>query len=1039
MTPTQPGTEVRQNDEPASCPGAGQALQKSREVRIGLVLYGGVSLAIYINGVSSEFFQAVRGRGVYRFIKALTDSDVVVDVISGTSAGGINGIFLAFCLCNEGCEFDRSAFLWRKHADFRTLLREPGDTDARLSFLDNEKKYLPNLENALATMFSPPGSKGKGKPRSEEPSLVNELDLFITATDVAGNVSTRFDDAGHLIHVKDHRSVFLLKHRAERKLPFRPRQPGASAEVLKSDATIKALARLASMTSCFPSAFSPVQVPHENGDTRKPNTNEEDAELQGWGRLAREPGRIFLDGGVLDNKPFSYTLRSIFSRHTLREVDRKLCYIEPAPESFKQSPRASQPHFLKAITASLVGIPRYESIAEDLKVLARHNSRVHQYNRILSRMQQGGAAAMAAQASSPTQQEIYQRSRLVALSARVLQGLFREEGRDVEISQQEPGLRARAEALVRCFDEEVTGVDHFLDDLDVTFRLRRLYHTVYSLHSLLYQDLTVIPRHLVPHYQQLWHVLNRQIELHEILQAVMGSVIDQPSIDWRNFDVAKSREKAVELWGQVQYAFERLLDEKAGPRSVLPETFEPATCWQWLSTDVLSAFEKALKTHAAPIIQELEKPTPGATKLPAGRSLLHLFEQYERSALEHFIPGSGDPAFSVRQAYEQFKTLDTLVFPFELVGELHEKDVIEAIRISPCDAREGFSKLDIKRKLSGDMAGRFSGFFKRAWRANDILWGRLDGVCQLVELLLTSKRLEQLMRHEGMRHRLRDRLLRSPAPSSSALREEYDPASLFPRSGEKTHQRLRDWVEQLLGEDETKREAALSETHFLEMRRLLIEAAQLEVIAAELKNVLADTGDELADWKRLKLVSGREAQRLEDELKEWKRQFDECMASDNSKATGPAETALGCHFKTKYTVGEESLLHHVPINVLLDIGRAALPVLQNGLLGILSARSSRVPRIALRTLMFATTSLVRGAGTLLRIGASLRDLALRPGKGRQEPAQASLGSAGAPRLQTGVIPGEQRQGPVLSRIWQPLRDFWSARRRLPPGAEPRAG
>jgi hypothetical protein len=33
-------------------------------------MYGDVSLAIYINGAAQEFFRAVRGRGVYKFIKA---------------------------------------------------------------------------------------------------------------------------------------------------------------------------------------------------------------------------------------------------------------------------------------------------------------------------------------------------------------------------------------------------------------------------------------------------------------------------------------------------------------------------------------------------------------------------------------------------------------------------------------------------------------------------------------------------------------------------------------------------------------------------------------------------------------------------------------------------------------------------------------------------------------------------------------------------------------------------------------------------------
>ena len=74
---------------------------RSPEIRLGIVMYGGVSLAIYIYGVAHEFFRAVRGQGIYKLIKELTDSDIVVDVISGTSAGGINGILLAYALCNE--------------------------------------------------------------------------------------------------------------------------------------------------------------------------------------------------------------------------------------------------------------------------------------------------------------------------------------------------------------------------------------------------------------------------------------------------------------------------------------------------------------------------------------------------------------------------------------------------------------------------------------------------------------------------------------------------------------------------------------------------------------------------------------------------------------------------------------------------------------------------------------------------------------------------------------------------------------------------
>src|SRR6185436_9861212 len=101
---------------------------KSREVRLGLVMYGGVSLAVYINGVANELFRAVRGRGVYKLLKELTDSDITVDVMSGTSAGGVNGILLGFALANER-EFGVSTQVWREGADFGDLLRRSNADD----------------------------------------------------------------------------------------------------------------------------------------------------------------------------------------------------------------------------------------------------------------------------------------------------------------------------------------------------------------------------------------------------------------------------------------------------------------------------------------------------------------------------------------------------------------------------------------------------------------------------------------------------------------------------------------------------------------------------------------------------------------------------------------------------------------------------------------------------------------------------------------------------------------------------------------------
>src|SRR6187399_1343428 len=187
--------------------------ERSRETRIGLVLYGGVSLAVYINGVSQEFYHAVQGNGVYRLIKELTDSEIVLDIVSGSSAGGVNGILLAYALCN-GRDFTRCSDLWRNAADIRRLVRSPSHGAGTVrSVLDSEGYYQSELERAFRLLVDAPAT-------GEAPSHIKELDLFVTGTVIDGRIEKRVDDAGHAIEVKDYRSVFHLKHRHGRKSNF---------------------------------------------------------------------------------------------------------------------------------------------------------------------------------------------------------------------------------------------------------------------------------------------------------------------------------------------------------------------------------------------------------------------------------------------------------------------------------------------------------------------------------------------------------------------------------------------------------------------------------------------------------------------------------------------------------------------------------------------------------------------------------------------------------------------------------------------------
>jgi len=955
---------------------------KSREVRLGVVMYGGVSLAIYSYGVAQELFRAVRGRGVYKLIKALTDSDIVVDVISGTSAGGINGILLAYALCNER-DLSSVSALWRIHGDISQLLRSPRDSLTKsTSFLDSAEYYQSRLETAFRDMASSAPEEG------EDPSQFSELDLFVTGTDVDGNLYTQFDDAGHPIDVKDHRTVFLLKHRQGRKEPFAPKlsyDPTADPET-----TYKALATLARITSCFPAAFEPVHVEH--GLAAKPA----DALLQLWGKIGKDS--CFLDGGVLDNKPFTYTLKAIFSRTADRAVDRKLFYVEPDPETFVQKDKASQPNLVQAVLASLIGIPGYESIADDLKMLAERNSKLQQYQRLVNRLQPECALPSSASTGQrvldaslpPSTLMLYQRSRLVFFSDRVIQGLFRHGGRNELIKPEE---RARASQLIRKFDEffdqqleQTPGkIDRLFAAFDVYFRMRRAVRIVY----LIYEHLNPREPSLAPavakQYREVWQAFNRQIRLYEVIQAAMEALVDAAPFDW------KANTSEIELWGTVQAALMKLLDARTKPAQELPPDYpeqDGVERQDWLPQAQLSRLNRALDTLGKHIVEQVAAKQLAPSNLDGYTSVLESAEQYEGSILK-IITNRKDP---IRIAYDSFGELDAQLYPMEMLAGLNEKDIIETIRISPRDADKAFSRSGYSDKVSGDALYHFGGFFKRSWRSNDILWGRLDSSCQLIETLFKSERLKELGDSEA-RQRIAERL----APGG-----ELDPAKVFPRAGKNTQDSLRDWFHHLFSPCPKVRAVALGQKAFAEKIELLIEAAQLEVLAAELPNVITDAISEQATWNQFRVQTQpvtqepQEVQASQKHVQPGKTANPKAADSDVSTpvydapswsfrsahgrfdplvamtaaaemtraavapfatldqtAQRPSDTALGKFFKQSYRVGAERLTRDIPALALLEIVAVALLVFRNCVLALFPENALRIKRNPLYLVLVA--------------------------------------------------------------------------------------
>ena len=236
---------------------------------------------------------------MYRASLELTATSARVDVISGTSAGGINGAALAMsCVYDTSLQSLRD--LWLSKGGFAELLRRPGESDPP-SLLDGDGYFLSALEAAFR------GLTGE-KPRAPADA---PMDLTMTATMLNGESHERPDDLGELIEDSHHRALFHFA----RKSPDAFGAPATASE---------ALANAARASASFPVAFEPrlyAATSFRDAVTGAP----------------AKADRYLIDGGVLDNKPLGSALRAIFQMPNTRNVRRVLAYVVPDPSAARKT------------------------------------------------------------------------------------------------------------------------------------------------------------------------------------------------------------------------------------------------------------------------------------------------------------------------------------------------------------------------------------------------------------------------------------------------------------------------------------------------------------------------------------------------------------------------------------------------------------------------------------------------------------------------------------------------------------------------------
>ncbi|MDO8578802.1 MAG: patatin-like protein [Dehalococcoidales bacterium] len=679
----------------------------ANEIRIGLVLYGGVSLAIYIFGVALEFLRVMRAweheDNVYSSLLRDADTKIVVDIISGTSAGGINGVLLAKGLtCGLSSEdFGMLRNLWLEAGDLSALMK-PGRPE--MAALLDEEFFEEQLARAFQLMDI--------KANSSCPSL-NALDLYVSSTDLHGRVVsgrelgvTAFNKP---IESKEYRRMFRLKFRRKAYL-----ESNKELGTDKSDFTADknpTLVKVCRATSAFPWAFRPVELDKGDGvyeDLLKSDDN---------------PAVFLTDGGVLNNKPFSDTIATIFRRDPLGKVERLLFYVEPDPETYvKTKKNNAEPGFWEVMSKSVVGIPSYQSITNDMRNIKDRNRRIEDFKGIMDgteRIIKTAGQTMTGLDDKGYRTFLegqlvfkgYQQLKVGQLNTR-LQELFLESGlgcADVNSDTCKPIKDAFRKAFQKLAGEAESrewqppgeGEPRLKDVLgafDSPYRFRRLSRLAEIVESLYDTNgLGEANRRRIDSF--MIRISELQEQNRTVEKRTWNNGCGAPR-GWFEADLEK-----IKLETSVQNLNPILLADNIYDLLVKMMSYSGEDC-RGLQKEYDDLTEKGKA-----LARELDEFVKA--ELPSSRTLID-YPPFER-------------------IYTQFEFRDMFIHPVEVIGNLGERTNIDIVRVSPKDAT--FICSDSSRKLAGDTLFHFGGFLKKEWRTNDIMWGRLDAAELIVRTL----------------------------------------------------------------------------------------------------------------------------------------------------------------------------------------------------------------------------------------------------------------------------------------------------------------
>lgn len=733
---------------------------RQKELRIALVCYGGVSLAIYMHGVTRELWQLARAsrdfhaqgptRGgveaVYRaLLERIADEHdlrlrVLPDIMSGASAGGINAVFLAQAI-HSGQSLEPLTDLWLELADVDELV----DPAARLKWRFSKIWAQPfatwllsrpgsNLADAVAPetqaeverkvshlirgrWFEPPFS-GLGFSRMlerafsamaaspvEAPLLPpgHPLDLYVTATDFHGYLE--------LLRLHSPPVVEDTEHRMP--ISFRTRTPMTGGIDIANPLELVFAARA---TASFPGAFPPLRIEEidQLSDLTERRWPDREAFLERIMpvHVARQTidNVSLIDGSVLVNKPFAGAIAALHERPAQREVDRRFLYVDPRPDRYGDDAGKREPvGFFSAIFGSLSTLPREQPIRDNLEQLEEQSREAERLSRMV--------AALRPEVDSAVDR-LFGRTLFLDRPTPARLKAWRQKAQQAAAERAGYAFHAYAQA-------KFTGIVGRLARLALTAAPKLGFDDPAPIEAVLREEL--IRRGL------------------NTLAAPSGGASPEAIAFFREHDIG-FRIRRLRLLAR------RLARDWEADPDISDEALEQGrdTVYRILALYFEREGVAALGADFVPLAEGVMRD-PG--------SLLDMIEA------KRLLPGLDDRAEEMlAAALEQMPKnlrrrmlLSYLGFPFYDVATLPllrnegltEFDPVKVDRISPDDARS-IREGGTQATLRGVEFYNFGAFFSRAYRENDYLWGRLHGAERMIDLVCST--LEKPFAAETCRH-----------------------------------------------------------------------------------------------------------------------------------------------------------------------------------------------------------------------------------------------------------------------------------------------